>query len=443
MSHSTRGYKVYFLTLLASILTFSYVDRLTLGIVLQNVKSDLRLTDTQLGFLGGIAFALFYAVMGIPIARWADRGNRVTIISVTVALWSGAVALCGAAASFTQLLLVRVGVGVGEAGCIPPAHSLIAETFAREERPRAMSRYMLGMPLSVVVGYFASGWLNEFFGWRVTFACVGLPGLILAALAALTLKEPRKFRTQLRATKVARDPEVHSVPSFRDVCATLWGNTTFRHLLVAFSVWYFFAYGLLQWTPAFFIRSHGIATGELGTWFAISLGLGGLLAVYAGGELAARFAAGNERLQLIGCAISFMFFALLNICAFLAPNRYVALAAMGLAYFGGNLVQGPMLATIQTLIRSDMRAVSIALLYMFGNLIGMGFGPLAAGALSDFFHHWFGQESLRYALVFLCPGYFWAAWHVWRASRTVMRDLPPTHEAGNTPFEEDVIEPTW
>jgi predicted MFS family arabinose efflux permease len=303
----TNVYRRYLLTVLLIILAFNYVDRLALGIVLQDIKLDLQLSDTQLGILSGIAFALFYSVMGIPIARWADRGNRVTIIAVTTALWSVAVALCGMAASFLQLLVVRIGVAVGEAGCIPPAHSLIADYFDRAERPRAVAVYMLGSSLSVVVGYFLAGWLNELYGWRVTFMLLGLPGIGLSVLVWLTLKEPRRAASAALegnsgnaapASVSTLAPATQSHPSLKDVCATLWASATFRHLLVCFSVWYFFGYGILQWQPAFFIRSHGLDTGELGTWYAIVWGIGGVLGTYWGGELASRYAARNERLQL-------------------------------------------------------------------------------------------------------------------------------------------------
>jgi MFS family permease len=432
-------YKNYLLILLMVILAFNYVDRMALGIVLQDIKTDLDLTDTQLGLLSGIAFALFYSTMGIPIARWADRGNRVTIISLTTALWSAAVALCGSATSFMQLLAIRVGVAIGEAGCIPPAHSLIADYFTRAERPRAVARYMLGVPLALTIGYFAAGWLNEILGWRKTFVILGLPGLVLAVLGWFTLKEPRRTRNATAVVPAAASAEVPSPPlqpSLREVCVTLWANAAFRHLLFCFSVWYFFGYGLLQWQPAFFIRSHGLQTGELGTWFAVVYGVGGGLGVYLGGELAARYAAGNERLQLNACAVAFVFFAVLNACAYLASDHYWAFGALALGALGGNMAQGPILATIQTLVPPRMRAMSIALVYLFSNLIGMGLGPLAAGALSDALRPLFGEESLRYALLMLCPGYFWAAWHLWRASRTVVRDLKAAQAldaAGATP----------
>jgi MFS transporter, Spinster family, sphingosine-1-phosphate transporter len=420
-AHLDRRYKNYLLILLMAILAFNYMDRWAIGIVLQDIKVDLNLSDTQLGFLTGIAFAVFYSVMGIPIARWADRGNRATIIALSTGLWSAAVALCGVVSSFTQLLLVRIVVGVGEAGCIPPAHSLLADVFSRDQRPRAVARYMMGVPLSLAVGYLAAGWLNELYGWRATFVILGLPGLALAALARFTVREPRRMKAaEMAEAKLAALPS--GEPSFKEVCVTLWINPAFRNLLFCFSVWYFFGYGIFQWQPAFFIRSHGLETGELGTWFALIFGVGGLLGVYLGGELASRYAAGNERLQLVGCAVAAVFFALCNIAAYLAPHHYWAFALLGLANLG-NVLQGPILATLQTLVPPRMRAISLALVYLFANLIGMGFGPLAAGALSDALRPWFGEESLRYALIILSPGFFWVAWHLWRASRTVAFDL--------------------
>jgi len=424
---ATPGYKNYLLTLLMVILAFNFIDRLALGVALQDIKSELSLSDTQLGFLSGIAFTFFYAVMGIPLARWADRGNRVTIITVTSALWSVGVALCGAAATFVQLLLIRIGVAVGEAGCIPPAHSLIADYYTRAERPRALARYMLGAPISLTVGYFAAGWLNELYGWRTMFVVLGLPGLALAAIAWLTIKEPRAASRTVSRAAVSSSNE----PSIRETCSTLWRIVAFRHLLICFSVWLFFAYGLLQWQPTFFMRTHGLQSGELGTWFGAVYGLLGIVGVFLGGDLASRFAAGNERLQLVSCAVAFAVFAVLSVCVYLAPDHYWAFTALAFAVLGGNMAQGPMFATIQTLVPPRMRAMSIALVYFFANLIGMGLGPLVAGVLSDALHPAFGEESLRYALMILSPGYLWASWHLWRASRTVTQALESQAGSGS------------
>jgi MFS transporter, Spinster family, sphingosine-1-phosphate transporter len=423
-------YKNYLLTMLLVLLAFNYVDRLALGLLLQDIKVDLDLSDTQLGFLSGIAFALFYSVMGIPIARWADRGNRVTIITVTTALWSVAVALCGFAGSFLQLLLIRIGVAVGEAGCVPPAHSLIADYFSRVERPRAVATYMLGGPLSAVFGYFLAGWLNDFYGWRATFVILGAPGLVLAILAWCTLEEPRRSELMRRAEAPAAQPRL------LEVLAMLWANGTFRHLLFGYSVIFFFSFGIGKWLPAFFIRSFGLSTGELGTWFAVIWGGGGLLGTYLGGEWASRYAANNEQLQLKAMAFAYCCFGLISACTYLASNLHLALGLMGLAAVGVTTANGPLFATIQTLVPARMRALSIAVIYLVANLIGMGLGPLCAGMLSDALRPLLGEESLRYALLALAPGYFWGAWHLWRSSSTVVRDLQAVHGDGNISLEK-------
>jgi predicted MFS family arabinose efflux permease len=392
------AYRSYMLSVLLAILAFNYVDRLALSLLLQDIKIDLGLSDTQLGFMSGIAFAVFYSIMGIPIALWADRGNRVTIIAITTALWSAAVALCGVAGSFIQLLLIRIGVAVGEAGCIPPAHSLIADYFTRAERPRAVAIYMLGFPLSTVVGYFLAGWLNQLYGWRVTFIMLGLPGLALAALAWLTLREPRARSSQFVGAQVSTEKVVAVAasghPSLKEVCITLGSNVTFRHLLFGWSVISFFGYGIMQWQPAFFIRSYGLPTGELGTWFAVIWGVGGLLGTYWGGEFAFRRAAHNERLQLKAIAVAYVGFGALSACMYLSSNHYLAFGLMGLAAVGVCTVAGPLFAATQTLVPERMRAMSIAVFYLFANLVGLGLGPLAVGALSDVLQPRLGVASM-------------------------------------------------
>jgi len=419
-------YKNYLLGVLLVIYAFNSAERLALGMVLQNIKLEFHLNDTQLGLLSGIAFALFYSLMGIPIARWADRGNRVTIISVTTLLWGIAVAACGVAANFAQLLLIRVGVAVGEAGCLPPANSLLADYFNRAARPRAVAIFMLGSPLSMVIGYFVAGWLNQLYGWRMTFILLGLPALALSALVWLTLREPRR----LPASSVAdgllageRPASFEPRQSFRDVWVALWTNITFRRLWFCFSVTYFFSYGLYQWQPTFFMRSYGLASTEVGSWFALIYGLGGLAGTYLGGALASRYAANNEALQLRFTAVVFAAFGAVMAGVYLSPNKYIALALTAGAAVGGHMTTGPLFGVIQTVVPERMRAMSIALIYLFANLVGLGLGPFAVGTLSDLFHPWAGAESLRYALLCLCPGFLWGSYYLWLGSRTVIRDV--------------------
>ena len=420
------------LTVLLVVQAFNGVDGLALGLVIQNIKLDLALSDTQLGVLSGIAFALFYSVMGIPIARWADRGNRVTIISLAAMAWSLLVALCGIATNFTQLLMIRVGISVGEAGCIPTAHSLISDYFNRAERPRAIAIFLLGGSISTLIGYFLAGWLNEYYGWRVTFMALGLPGLVPAAVVWFTLRDPR-YRKLPTAVDLGAGREKETAtgqagrPSVGEVYATLMANRTFWHMLLCFSVMSFFGSGILQWQPAFFIRSYGLKTGELGTWYALIYGVGGILGTYLGGEWASRFATNDERLQLKAMATAYSGLAGISALIYLVPSHYWAFGLMGIAALAGGATNGPLFAIIQTIVPNRMRAVAIAVIYLFANLIGMGMGPLVAGALSDALRPLVGEESLRYALLALCPGYLWGGWHLWQAAKSVNGDLQAVH----------------
>jgi MFS transporter, Spinster family, sphingosine-1-phosphate transporter len=425
-----RLYKRYLLTLLMLVLAFNFVDRLTLGLVLQNIKSDLKLSDTQLGLMSGIAFTLFYSVMGIPLARWADRGNRITIISMSVALWSVLVAACGIAGNFLQLLLIRVGVGIGEAGCLPPSFSLISDHFDRSERPTASAVYTMGAPLSFLLGYFPAGWLNEAYGWRMTFVVVGLPGVALALLVRFTLKEPRSFvSSRAVASKGAARPV-----ALKDVCITLWKIPTFRRLLLSYSVLFFFSSGLLQWQPTFFLRSYALRSGEVGTWFAVIFGIGGLFGTYMGGKLASRYAKNNERLQLKATSLVYSLLGAASVATYLAPNYQLALVGLSVFAIGMYFTTGPLWATIQTVVPERMRATAIAILYLFANLFGTGFGPLAVGALSDYLAPWAGKESLRYALLIVSPGLIWSAWHIWRSGDTVTDDIELLHKRSSGPL---------
>lgn len=425
-------YRNYLLTVLLLVLTFDKIDYAAIGVLLQSIKGDLSLSDTELGLLTGIAFTLFYSVMGIPIARWADRGNRVRIISIAIGLHCAAVVLCGMVATYAQLLLVRIGVAVGEAGGIPPSNSLIADYFTRAERARATARYLLGYPLSSITGYFLAGWLNQLFGWRATFELIGLPGIVLALLAWFTLREPRVRRIDGGDTAglppaVLNDSEVRDGaapnPDLIETCVHLWSLRTFRHLLAGYTLVTFFGIGIWLWAPTFFIRSFAMSSGAVGTWFAIVWGLGGLLGTYCGGELASRFAAANEPLQLRGMAFAFGGFGIISAEIFVTSNRFVALALLGLTAIANFAIYGPLFAIVQTLVPQRMRAMAIATIYLFANLFGVGLGSLAVGMLSDSLRAAFGLNSLRYALLILCPGYLWAAVHFWKASATASGDL--------------------
>lgn len=420
------------LAILLSIVAFNYTDGQVLALVLQNIKTDLHLSDTQLGFLSGLAFATFYAAMGIPIARLADRGNRVAIISVTTAIWSVFVMACGATSSFVQLFLVRIGVAVGEAGCLPPAQSLLSDYYARAERARAFAIYALGSPLSVILGSFAAGWINQFYGWRKTFVILGSPGILLAILAWVMLREPRRLRGSQQAAGDsaplapgvdARAENCAKRQSLKEVARVLSKNTTFRHLLIANTILYFCIYGTVQWQPSFFIRTHGFTTGELGTWELLIWAVIGTLGTYGGGALVHRFIATNERRQLQLISGSIAIFWSLDVLVYLSSNRYMAMTflALGAPFYTG--IFGPMFAVNQSVVPENMRATAVALMLFFANLLGMGLGGLAVGLLSDALAPFYGSNSLRYSLLAWSPGFLWCAVHFWQASRTVAQDI--------------------
>lgn len=422
-------YRNYLLALLAAIYTFNYLDYQAIGLVLQNIKASFHVTDTDLGFLTGIAFTLFYATFGVPIARWADRGNRVLVIAATLALRSIMVMLSGAAQTFGQLLLVRIGVAVGEAGCMPPALSLIADYFSPAQRPRAVGIYFLGFPLSVLIGYMAGGWLSQSYGWREMFVILGAPGLLLVMVSYLTLIEPRSGAGKSLANPARKAPMQERAVPVGEVSRALWRNRTFRHVLAMFCVNYFFAAGAAQWQPAFFIRSFGLSTAEVGVWLSLIFGGVGVLGTYYGGHVASRYAPDNERLQLKVLAALNAAFGVISALAYLSSNAYVSLALTGLAFLGASAQTGPLFASFQTVVPQNMLATATAIAMLAANLVGAGLGPLLVGALSDALHHSLGAQSLRFALLATCPGSLWGAWHLWRAASSVSHDALLASEA--------------
>jgi len=257
---------------------FNFTDHMIFSLLMEPIKIDLSLSDTQLGLLSGLAFAIFYCLLGLPIARWADRGNRVTIISIAIITWSGMTALCGLATNFVQILFCRIGVGAGEAGCTPPSHSLISDYYSRAERPKAMSFFMMGAPLGILVGYLLGGWINELYGWRTAFISLGIPGVVIGFLVKSTVMDPRTSKRSRHELGSYMD-EKPELPPITNVVSALLGNTTFLHLAAALALMYFVGYGIGQWQPAYFIRVHGMQSGELGIWLAISGGLGGAIGV--------------------------------------------------------------------------------------------------------------------------------------------------------------------
>ncbi|MDC0933984.1 MFS transporter, partial [Gammaproteobacteria bacterium] len=278
--NKTRNYALGLLTVGYC---FNFIDRQLLSILQEAIKADLGLSDGQLGLLTGFAFAMFYVSAGIPIARWADRGNRRNIVAYAIGIWSFMTAISGLAQNYLQLFLARIGVGIGEAGGSPPSHSIISDIFPPEKRATAISIYSTGVNIGILFGFLFGGWLNEFFGWRVAFAVVGAPGIVIALVIRYTLKEPIRGLSEGRVVNTAVAP-------LGDVLGLLWSRRSFRHMAIAAGLNAFAAYGTVNWQASFFIRSHEMGTGELGTWLALSSGLLGAIGILGGGIIADKLA---------------------------------------------------------------------------------------------------------------------------------------------------------
>lgn len=413
----SKKYRNYVLVLLTLVYTLNFLDRNLLILLLQPIKEDLHLTDTQLGLLTGIAFGLFYATLGLPFARWADRGNRVTITSIAIGLWGVTVMIYIFVTNFPQMICGRIASSVGESGCMPPTYSLLGDYFPKPvERVGAMTFYWLGSPLSSLISFFLGGWLNERYGWRITFFIVGVPALVAAILVKRTIIEPRVSAGHAYGVGPQR-------PRVVDVFKALWDQQSSRHLSVAIVLLYMLSLGLAPWYAAFLVRSHGMHTVEVGRWLGAIFGAGGTAGILLGGYAAGRINPSHERNQLRVSAVAMVlavpFFSLF----LLAPRKHAALIALVPFVVVLATFLGPTFALMQRLVPDEMRSTSLAVVMLLANLIGMGIGPLAVGILSDLLSPRLAGDSLRYAMLAMSLVAPWAAYHLLRAGRTVARDL--------------------
>ena len=406
----------YALGVLVVVYTFNFIDRQILSILLEPIKQDLGLSDSALGMLTGFAFALFYATLGIPIARFADRSNRRNLIAWALAIWSAMTAVSGLAQNFWHLLLARIGVGVGEAGCSPPAHSMLADYFPTENRATALGIYSLGIPFGILFGFIAGGWLNEFFGWRVAFFIVGVPGLLLAILVRLTLREPPRGMAEGR---VADEEQPTIMETFR----FLWSKRSFRHMAVGGGLTAFVGYGVITWVPSFLIRSYGMSTGDVGTYLGLILGIPGGIGIALGGYLADRYGARDTRWYLWIVSVALIASTPLFFGVYLSNTAFASLMFLILPILLGNFYQATTFSQTQGLVSLRMRSVAAAVLLFILNMIGLGAGPQAVGILSDILQPSYGDESLRYALLILSTVQIWAAYHYYQAGKSLKDDL--------------------
>ena len=278
------AYRNYALGILFVGYIVNFVDRSILSLLLEPIKLELSLSDSQLGLLGGLAFAVFYTFLGIPIAALADRRSRVKILAVSMVIWSAMTALCGLASNFWMLLMARIGVGVGEAGASPPSHSLISDYFPIETRATALSIYALGIPFGTMIGNYVGGWGADELGWRQTFYLVGIPGIFVAMIVALTLREPPRGMSDVKVGVANANQQKPDAPKVKDVLNFLWGKMSFRHLSFAAGLHAFVSYGASTWNAPFFTRIHSMSSTDLGAALALVAGIGAI-GTFAGGYL--------------------------------------------------------------------------------------------------------------------------------------------------------------
>ena len=417
-NHAVRHYT---LGILVVVYTFNFIDRQILSILMESIKLDLGLSDQALGFLAGFAFAAFYAVLGMPIALWADRGNRRNLITLALAIWSVMTALSGLAQNFTQLALARIGVGIGEAGCSPPAHSLISDYYPPEQRATALGIYSIGIPLGVMFGLFVGGWINEVYGWRYAFFVVGVPGLLLAALVRLTLQEPPRGLSENRSAE-------DIPPAFFETVKFLLRRPAFSHIAFGGALAAFVGYGVISWFPSFLIRSHAMKTTEIGLWFGLIMGIPGGAGIFLGGYLADKFGATDPRWYLWTAAVASLVALPFGFATYLLSNPYWALAVFSIPILLSNFWQATVFAQTQSLVQLRMRGVASAILLFIINIIGLGAGPWMIGIVSDLLAPRYGADSLRWSLMIFGSVGIWVAYHFYAGGKHLAADLARVHE---------------
>ncbi|HIG39089.1 MAG: MFS transporter [bacterium] len=421
--HVTDRYRTYVLCLVVLVYVINFIDRQIFSILIEPIRAEIELSDLQLGLLGGIAFAIFYTLAGIPIARWADVGSRRNIISLALVIWSCMTMFTGTAKSFGALIIARVGVGIGEAGCSPPIHSLISDYFPPEKRGTALSIYALGIPIGAAIGTLVGGWIGAEFGWRMAFFIVGIPGVLVAVLVRFTLREPpRGFSEPPVAEGQPTVAEMPTVP-LKQVISFMWSLKSFRHLSFAGALHAFVGYGVGLFLPSFFMRVHGFSLKETAT-FLFLLGLTGMIGTFLGGYLGDRYGQHDKRWYMFIPGIATLAGVPFAVLFYTTADPYIALLFAIPGAILGPMYLGPTFAMTQTLVTPAMRALASAILLFVLNLIGLGLGPVAAGALSDYLKPEYGEESIRYSLFILAVfGNLWAAAHYYFASRTLREDL--------------------
>ena len=404
-----------FLAVLFLVSTSNYVDRNIIGVLLEPIKREFGVSDTMLGLLTGFSFAIFYATLGIPVARWADRGDRKIILTVSLAAWSVMTAFCGMAQSFVQLALARIGVGAGEAGALPPAQSLIADYYPPAERGKALGTFMMSSMAGYVLGVVVGGQIAQAYGWRAAFLTVGLPGLLLAVVTYLVLDEPRR-QPRFAVAQASMEP-------LRTSIKALMAKRSFVDITIAMVLYFLMAYGAFVFTVSYLIRTHGLSVGRASAIFGTVSTVTAVIGSLVGGALADRLA--RRHISWLARLPGWVLILALPAYELAFSVRSLALTVVFLG-IGGSLLTGAipsMFAALHAVCGSARRAMSVAVIFFFANLIGTGLGPIITGRLSDYFAASVGPaEGLRYAMMIVMVTFVPSGWFMLRASRNLARD---------------------
>lgn len=392
VNKSGPNYKWYVLAILTIVYTFNFIDRQILVILQEPIKAELGLNDTQLGLLTGLAFAALYVVLGIPIARYADLNNRKNVVTASLTVWSAMTVLSGAVTNFTQILLTRIGVGIGEAGCSPPSHSIVSDYFPPEKRATALSIYSMGVYFGILFGYIAGGLIAKAYGWRMAFYAMGLPGILFALILYFTVKEPIKGQHDKRT-------KGNSQQSLSSVIKILLKKKTFVYLALGSGFHTFITYGVGNFIPPFLQRVHGIGIAEAGLVLGITMGLGGAIGTFLGGYLGDKYRHKDIRWYIWIPVLAGIINFIPSFVLFFSENGQLVLWITFVTSLLTAVYLGPTIAVVHNLVDANMRAFASAILFFVLNLIGLGTGPLVIGWVSDLLTPTYGDQSLRYAFL--------------------------------------------
>ena len=415
---STGTNRYYVLFMLSLVCALAYMDRFVISVLVEPIKLDLGLNDTQVGLLTGLAFALFYALFGIPFARLADKQNRSKLIAACVTLWSVMTAASGYATNFIQLLLARIGVGVGEAGCLPASHALLADLFPGKQKTFAIGLFQTGGTIGILVGLILGGILSSKYGWQMTFILLGLPGVLVGLIIWLTMDD--KFRTKSAVAILSEDKNSDSV--FFSIKALLTQNT-YRNIMIGLALGGFGNYGIVQWLPSFLIRSHNVSMDEIGVVYGMVVGLATVFGTLAGAIFAPKLIAKDQKWEVMWAAYCYLLVIPIFISCFLVTDINLSLILLFAGLFLSTSGTGPSFAGIQSIAGPKVKATAVALTMLAIAIIGQGFGPLIIGMLSDMLTGLYGSQSLRYALSISIFIMFLAFVYLFKASKTFLQDI--------------------